>query len=57
MPGELAEKNGTAIGDVQIVNLDKKQCQQAIGTFNSFSTYFTKLTKLFKVFLQLDTRA
>ena len=33
MPGELAEKNGTAIGGVQAVNLDEKRSQQAIGTF------------------------
>jgi len=33
MPGELAEKNGTAIGGVQAVNLNEKRCQQAIGTF------------------------
>ncbi|KIJ98493.1 hypothetical protein K443DRAFT_627917 [Laccaria amethystina LaAM-08-1] len=31
MPGELAERNGTAIGGVQAVNLGEKRCQQAIG--------------------------
>lgn len=38
----LMEKNGTAIGGVQAINLDEKRCQQDIGVSATRRTPFMR---------------
>ena len=57
MPGELAERSGTAIGAIRLSMWMRNGANRLLVRLSSFFTYFTKVIKLLKVFLQLDARA